>query len=95
MVFDLRSMSELNRWTLDTKGVLAEAEAAAIPWGSHGILRVAKRTAEHVLLGPALFGEKQTVIRIAEHLGPELPDDPMSITRRWRTEHDTEAVAVG
>jgi hypothetical protein len=66
-----------------------------MPWGSHGILSVAKHEAEHVLLGPALFGEKQTVLRVAEHLGPEMPGDPLSIARRWRRAHGTDVQAVG
>ena len=71
------------------------AEAAAVPWGSHGILSVAKHEAEHVLLGPALFGEKQTVLRVVEQLGPETPGDPLSIARRWRKAHGTDVQAVG
>jgi hypothetical protein len=92
--FDLASNSALKRETLDTRGILGEAEAAAVPWGSYGILRAAKR-AEHVLLGPALFGEKQTALRIAEHVGSRRPGDPMSIARRWRKAHGTDAQTVG
>lgn len=95
MVFDVSSTSELRRKTLDTDGVLGEEEAAAVPWGSHGILRAEGHSAEHVLLGPALFGENQTVLRIAEHLGPVLPVDPMSIAHLWRTAHVIEAMTPG
>ena len=93
--FDVASTSELDRKTLDIRGVLEEPDAAAVPWGSHGILRAAKRRAEHVLLGPALFGERQTTLRIVEHLGPKRPGDTASLARRWRTAHGTDAQTVG
>lgn len=92
--FDVASVSALHRKTLDITGVIGEAEAAAVPWGSHGILRAAKRRAEHVLLGPALFGNKQTTLRIVEHLGPKSPGNPASVARRWRTVHGTQAQTV-
>lgn len=92
--FDVASTSALDRKTLDIGGVIGEAEAAAVPWGSHGILRKAKRRAEHVLLGPALFGAKQTTLRIVEHLGPKRPRDSASIARCWRKAHGTDAHTV-
>jgi hypothetical protein len=92
---DVASPSALMRQTIDTRGILGEAEAAAVPWGSHGILSAVNHEVEHVLLGPALFGEKQTVLRVAEHLGPEMPGDPLSIGRRWRKAHGTDAQSVG
>jgi hypothetical protein len=95
LALDVASTAALKRKTIDTRGILGEAEAAAVPWGSHGILSVAKNEAEHVLLGPALFGEKQTVLRVVEHLGPETPGDPLSIARRWRKAHGTDVQAVG
>ena len=94
LCFDLPTTSALRRKTLDIGGVLGEAEAAAVPWGSHGILRAAKQRAEHVLLGPALFGDKQTTIRIVEPLGPKHPGDMASIARRWRKAHGTDAQTV-
>jgi hypothetical protein len=94
LVFQVGSTAELDRKTLDTEGRLREEEAAAVPWGSHGILRLEDYAPEHVLLGPALFGENQTVLRIAEHLGADLPADPMAIARKWRAAHATEAATV-
>lgn len=94
LVFQVGSTAELGRKTLDTEGRLREEEAAAVPWGSHGILRLEDYAPEHVLLGPALLGEKQTLLRIAEHLGADLPADPMAIARKWRAAHATEAVTV-
>jgi hypothetical protein len=94
LVFQVGSKAELGRKTLDTQGRIREEEAAAVPWGSHGILRLKDRATEHVLLGPALFGEKQTVLRIVEHLGPDLPANSMAIARKWRAAHATEAVTV-
>lgn len=92
--FNVASVSALHRKTLDITGVIGEAEAAAVPWGSHGILRAAKRRVEHVLLGPALFGKKQTALRIAEHLGPKSPGNTASIAHRWRKVHGTQAQTV-
>lgn len=92
--FDVASTSALNRTTLDIGSVIGEAEAAAVPWGSHGILRAARARAEHVLLGPALFGARQTTLRIVEHLGSKLPGDAASIGRRWRKAHGTDPQTV-
>jgi hypothetical protein len=90
LTFDVPSASALKRKTLDTRDLLGDAEAAAVPWGSPAILRAAKRSVEHVLLGPALFGAKQTVLRVVAPLGPKRRGDPMSIARTWRKEHRTE-----
>jgi|GEM_PF-3394869 len=94
LVFQVKSTAELDRKTLDIEGRLREEEAAAVPWGSVGTLRLEGYAPEHVLLGPALFGENQTVLRLAEHLGPDLTGDPITIARQWRSDHGTEAISV-
>jgi hypothetical protein len=49
---------------------------------------------EHVVLGGAFFGAKQTVLRIVAPLGRKRRGDPMSIARRWRKEHGTDMQTV-
>lgn|GEM_PF-378690 len=94
MTFDVPSVSDLDRKTVELGG-LRESEAAAVPWGSHGILRAAKGRAQHVLLGPPLFGKKHTTLRVVQNLGPALPGGITSVARRWRRAHGVDAQAAG
>lgn len=90
LAFDVPSASNLQRETVEVRGALSDAEAAAVPWGSPGIVRAGTRLAEHVLLGPGLFGKMGTVLRVAKHLGSNAPSDPMSVALRWRKRHNAD-----
>ena len=69
LVFQVGSTAELGRKTLDTEGRLTEEEAAAVPWGSHGILRLENCAREHVLLGQPPAGRYSGIGRNARRSG--------------------------
>jgi len=94
LTIELSSGSELQRETIDIHGADRETEAAAVAWGSHGILQAKGAAPRHVLLGPAVFGEKQTYLQIVGPLGPEELKDPMASAHQWRMAHGTEVMTI-
>ena len=91
VTLDVGPASALARKTIQVKGLMSEEHAAAVPWGTHGILRAGTAGAAHVLLGPAMFGTSETLLRVVEHLGRRAPGDTRGMAKRWRRAHACDA----